>query len=119
VIVMTATVTAAVAPFIQTIATKVAEGSYAAARGLVRGLVRKHGKRKREPPGTTGPVLLVHDRHSGVVLRLRPDLPDDALEALTALDLSRELAIPYGRGWLRVAWNERAGRWDVVAADRP
>jgi hypothetical protein len=42
-VVMTAAIAAAVVPFIQTLAAKAAEDSYAAARGLIRRLVRQHG----------------------------------------------------------------------------
>jgi tetratricopeptide (TPR) repeat protein len=110
-VVMAAATTAAVVPFIQTLATKAAEDSYAAARGVIRRLIRQHGTKQREPITTTSsPVLRVTDPDSQVVLELRSDVTDEALEALAELDLGAAVT-------LRVAWKDQLRRWEVLKAE--
>jgi TPR repeat protein len=104
---MTAAITAAVVPFIHTLATKAAEDSYAAVRAMISRLVRRHRTEERASGGTPGSVLRVTDPDTGVVLELRSDITDEALEALAELDVG-------AAGMLRVAWNDELRRWEVT-----
>lgn len=114
VVVTTATITAAVVPFIQTLAGRAAEESYAAARKLIRQLLRRHGRRRREPAPGTGPVLLVVDPDTGVVVHLPPDIPDNALRALAQADLAPPTDATRS---VHLTWNIRANRWERTSAD--
>jgi len=112
-IVMTATITAAVVPFIQTLATKAAEDSYAAARAIIRRLLRVQGARKRSFR-VNGPVVYVEDPEHGIVLHLRANETDEALHALAELNLDLARVSTDERGPLRVAFNDRRGEWELT-----
>lgn len=109
-VVTTAVVTTAAVPFVKTLAQKAAEDSYAAVRKFIRHLIRTHGQRKREygAAAHTGPVLLVHDPNTDTILRLPPDLPDDAIRALTDANLTT----PSGTARpVRLIWDPTKGQW--------
>jgi tetratricopeptide (TPR) repeat protein len=112
-VVTTAVVTAAAVPFVKTLAQKAAEDSYAAVRKFIRHLIRTHGQRKREygAAARKGPVLLVHDPTTGTILRLSPDLPDDAIRALTDASLTppSDTARP-----VRLIWDRAKGQWTQI-----
>jgi len=112
-VVTTAVVTAAAVPFVKTLAQKAAEDSYAAVRKFIRHLIRTHGQRKREYGATAhkGPVLLVHDPNTGTILRLPPDLPDDAIRALidATLTTPSDTVRP-----VRLIWDPTKGQWTQI-----
>jgi hypothetical protein len=58
-----------------------------------------------------GPVLLVHDPTTGTILRLPPDLPDDAIRALTDASLAppSDTARP-----VRLIWDPAKGQWTQI-----
>jgi TPR repeat protein len=113
-IVTTAMITSAVIPFVQTIVTKAAEDSYTAARALIRDLLRKHGKRERQPGRGSEPHVLVKDSRLDIALELRPDMSDDALRALAQLDLEELARRCADRGSVRISFNPATGAWEVL-----
>lgn len=127
-IVTTAVVTAALMPFVQTLAAKAAEDAYEAVRTLLHRLFREHrtngsGEQSRrdaaigvlivEKHGTDTPedrdelqydgygerrLLIVEDPDTRVALHLWGNVPDDAICALVALDLTRLPSCPARMG---------------------
>jgi len=111
-VIITAVVTAAVVPFVQTLAQKAAEDSYDAVRSLLRRRFREARVASKEPAGPVRPLLVVKNDDPGLDVNLyaQPDMDDAAIRALAELDLSDAVR---GRRKLRVYWDEQAGRWQI------
>jgi hypothetical protein len=114
-VIATATVTAAVVPFVQALAKKAAEDTYSGVRDWLRELFRK-SKTKRVPPGhRPSELLVVQDDEPNLNLRLYvpTEASDRALRSLEQLDLTEEVArAKRGKvARVRVYWDEREGRW--------
>lgn len=110
-IVVTAVLTSALVPFIQTLATKAAEEAYGAARSLISRLL--HSDQQATAPPPSGPVFYVlQDPQSGTRLELRTGrLDDEALHALTLTDLET-LAAPDPAGrTVTIRWDNSVGLW--------
>ncbi|MEU6780078.1 hypothetical protein ABZ912_12800 [Nonomuraea angiospora] len=109
-VIVTAIITAAVVPFVQTLMTKAAEDSYAAARSWLR---RQFKKGDPEDRGET--LLIVKDPDPGVnvTLYLKPDASDEALRALEHVDMDAVAAEAKQDAVTKVQvyWDESAGRW--------
>jgi len=111
-IVATAVVTSALVPFLQTLAQKAAEETYAVVRGWLREIFRK-AENKRIPPGEYHRELLIVEDHPQLRLYLPTDASDEALHALECLDLESRLQ-QAERGEvpkIRVYWDERKRTW--------
>ncbi|WP_125727623.1 hypothetical protein [Kibdelosporangium aridum] len=112
-VIATAAVTAALVPFVQAVAKKAGEDSYDAVRGWLRGLFHK-AKDKRTPPGENPrELLVVSDLDPSVKLFVPTDASDQAIDALTHLDLSNELE-RRKRGEvakIRIYFDKRTGTW--------
>jgi hypothetical protein len=114
-IVTTAIITTAVVPFVQTIVTKAAEDSYAAAKALLRRLLRQQAGSTQQSQGTRGGphvVVMVKDPHLDITVELQPTLSDEALRALARLDIE-QLASRAKRGPIRVSFDPATGAWEV------
>ncbi|WUI01568.1 hypothetical protein OHR68_07035 [Spirillospora sp. NBC_00431] len=111
----TATVTAAVLPFVQMLAQKAAEDTYSGVRGWLREKFRE-SKVKRIPPGE-GPreLLIVVDDDPNRYLRLYIpiEVSDRALRMLEQLDLAAEVARARQEDGVKVLvyWDEQEERW--------
>jgi len=107
-----AVVTAAVVPFIQTIATKAAEETYDAARAVVRQLVRKD-KHEADRSTSSSSPLLVEDPSSRLSLYMATDVSDEAIRALARLDLDAATKAFPDKTRVRLVWNAAAATRDV------
>lgn len=112
-IVITAVATTAVVPFVQTLASKVAEDAYAQARGLVARLFARNS-----PPGpydtTPHRLLLVEDDAQPIELFIWADLSDEALRALGALDIADFAANRPGHRRIRLVWDATTSAWSTA-----
>lgn len=136
-IAVAAVVTTAVMPFIQTLVAKVAEDTYEQARGLVRRMLRRG---ETSPPraqtsddsaaddssaddssanGSAADddgqprLLIADDTETGITLYLWSDASDEALRALSSLDMDELTARRPDQGRVRVVWHPETGTWHV------
>ena len=113
-IVVTAVVTAAIVPFVQTLVSRAAADGYDAVRALLVGMFREHRRGRRDGDQTDrGRLLIVRDPRTAAELNLRPSLSDEAIRALEALDVDALLAEPGQKGKTRVAFNPATRTWEV------
>nr|WP_058043909.1 hypothetical protein [Streptomyces roseifaciens] len=111
-------------PFLQAIASKVAEDAYGQARQLVRRLLRRNDgneeeeKEKSSPPSSsdveTGPGLaILQDPDAGLTLFLWSNASDEALRALSSLDLNELTLRRPDQGQVHLVWHAESGTWHV------
>ncbi|ATL32077.1 hypothetical protein [Streptomyces formicae] len=118
-VVLTALVTTAVLPFIQTLVSKTAEDAYAQARQLIRRLPLMRGSDRGagEPAGSsagTGALfVVVDDPDAGVTLYLSSAVSDEALQALSSFDLAELTARRPDEGRIRLVWHQESGTWRI------
>jgi TPR repeat protein len=120
---LTAVVTTAVVPFVQTLASKASEDAYGQARQLIRRLLRKNGvsdNSSEEAPssapaaGDTEPGLaVVQDPDSEITLFLWSNASDEALRALSALDLTELRLRKPDQGRVHLVWHPASGSWHI------
>ncbi|MFE7749348.1 hypothetical protein [Streptomyces sp. NPDC057428] len=117
---VTALVTTAVVPFIQALVSTAAEDAYGHARGLVRQMLRRRG----EPAPASEPVeerageeepglLIADDPEAGITLFLWSNASDEALRALSSLDMSELTTRRPDQGRVRLVWHTGASRWHI------
>lgn len=123
----TALVTTAVVPFIQALISKAAEDAYGQARGLIRRMLRRNeepasaaeaiepaGVPVGEPAGEEGPSLLIaDDAEAGITLFVWSNASDEALRALSSLDMDELTARRPDQGKARLVWHPETGRWHL------
>ncbi|WP_146228934.1 sel1 repeat family protein [Streptomyces sp. NWU339] len=117
---VTALVTTAVVPFVQALVAKAAEDAYGQARSLVRRMLRGNGEpgpaaeAVEESTGEEEPRLLIaDDAEAGITLFVWSNASDEALRALSSLDMD-ELALRRpDRGRVRLVWHPGTGRWRI------
>ncbi|MGA5410135.1 hypothetical protein ACPCSC_23085 [Streptomyces lavendulocolor] len=121
-VVATAVVTTAVVPFVQTLAGKVAEDAYGQARQLVRRLLRRNGRDDRNeeasqasaPTADTEPGLaILQDPDAGITLFLWSDASDEALRALSSLELGELRLRRPDQGRVHLVWHPASGTWRI------
>jgi hypothetical protein len=116
-VIATASITAALAPFVQQLAKKAADDAYDGVRSWLHGLFQG-AKAKRGPAGDrTGKLLIVRDPDPSFNLSLviPTNLSDRAIRALDQLDLDTAVTTAC-RGKvakLYIFWDEGTGRWCV------
>jgi hypothetical protein len=116
---VTAAVTTAVVPFIQALAAKVAEGAYGQDRHLVRRLLHRdvESSQPPEPDADNEPGLVIaNDSDAGITLFLWSNASDEALRALSALDLSELTLRRPDQGQVRLVWHSATGTWHIRGA---
>jgi hypothetical protein len=106
-VLVTAIVTAAVVPFVQALATKAAEDSYAAVRSALRRRFRE-ARGADQPEGE--PLLII--RNGNLTLYARPEMTDAAIGALASLDLAA-ITEAARTGQVQIFFNETTGRWQI------
>ncbi|MEU1508429.1 hypothetical protein [Kitasatospora sp. NPDC005748] len=121
-VVITAVVTTAIVPFVQAIASKVAEDAYGQARQLVHRLLRRgressgvEGSSQHsalEPGGEPG-LAIVQDPDAGIALYLWSNASDEALRALSALDLDELTHRRPDQGQVQLVWYPASGTWQI------
>ncbi|MFD7232093.1 hypothetical protein [Streptomyces sp. NPDC059881] len=99
-------VTAAVLPFVQSLATQAGQLAFDAARGLVKSLSRKNGQ---DLSGHR--ILTVRDEGGPVTFQVPAGLPDDALRALAVTDIEALAAVDPDGGEVIICWDPEAARW--------
>ncbi|WP_406727383.1 hypothetical protein WJ438_26010 [Streptomyces sp. GD-15H] len=117
---VTALVTTAVVPFVQALVAKAAEEVYGQARSLVRRMLRGNGEpgpaveAVEESTGEEEPGLLIaDDAEAGITLFVWSNASDEALRALSSLDMD-ELAVRRpDQGKVRLVWHPATGRWRI------
>ncbi|MGW7521138.1 hypothetical protein ACWGJ2_36710 [Streptomyces sp. NPDC054796] len=113
-LIATSVVTAAVMPFVQTLATKAAEETYEAARRLLERAFARN-RHTEEDGYCTNRLLVVKDPDPqlNLALHLWTDTSDGALQELQRLDPA-ELEPLRGQGVRRVFWNQYTRAWEVL-----
>lgn len=110
-VVITAVGTAAVLPFMQALATQAGNSAFEAARRLVRRWVRDPGS-STPPVVDEGEILRVIDEGDGrLTFEIPPGLPDEALEALTRVNLEALAAPSSNGGKVLIRWNPDGCEW--------
>jgi tetratricopeptide (TPR) repeat protein len=99
-------ISTAVLPFVQTLATKAAEGTYSAARALLTRLATKYAQTHR---AAASALLIIEDPTHGLKLHLRTDETDEALQALSALE--QTIKESSGRRGVKLAWDPVSKTW--------
>ncbi|MEW2417888.1 hypothetical protein AB0953_29840 [Streptomyces sp. NPDC046866] len=107
---LTAVVTTALVPFLQALTSKVAEDAYGQARQMVlRLLCRNPRNDEVAEPG----LAIVQDPDKGITLFLWSNASDEALRALSSLDLGElTLRRPY-QGQIHLVWHPASGTWRI------
>lgn len=118
---VTALVTTAVVPFIHTLVAKAAEDAYGQARGLIHRMLRRNG----EPVSTAEPIepvgepfghdglLIADDAEAGITLFVWSNASDEALRALSSLDMDELTVRRPDQGRVRLVWHPATGRWHI------
>jgi tetratricopeptide (TPR) repeat protein len=99
-------ISAAVLPFVQTLATKAAEGTYSAARALLARLAARYARNHRPAAST---LLIIEDPTYGLKLHMRTDETDEALQALSALE--QTIKESSRRRGVKLAWDPASKMW--------
>lgn len=109
------TVTAAVLPFLQSIAAHAGQQAFEVARATTRRLIGRGGEAPQIHSGMT--QIFVEETAAGLRFSVPRSLPDAALAALTATDLDA-LAMPAEKGrTVTIYWDEAAEQWRRDVAD--
>ncbi|MET8947654.1 hypothetical protein ABZX30_29980 [Streptomyces sp. NPDC004542] len=123
----TALVTTAVVPFVQALVSKAAEDAYGQARSLVRRMLRQNGQPAStaepaqpvgepvgEPTDEEEPGLLIaDDTEAGITLFMWSNASDEALRALSSLDMDELITRRPDQGRVRLVWHPTSGRWRI------
>lgn len=116
-VIATASITAALVPFVQQLAKRAADHAYDGVRSWLRGLFQG-AREKRGPDGQRiNKLLIVRDPDPALNLSLviPTDLSDRAISALDRLDL--DTAVTTARRGkvpkVHVFWDEQAGQWSI------
>lgn len=114
--IITATVTAGVLPFVQTLATKAAEDTYAGVRAWLKGMFRESQAKRITLGEQEHEVLEVHDPASDLRIDMPLDASDEALRSLKQLDLDDVIdrARRQNVNQIRIYWDEPSGRWRLA-----
>ncbi|WP_328513152.1 sel1 repeat family protein [Streptomyces mirabilis] len=115
-VVVTAVVATAVIPFVQALMSKAAEDAYGQARALVQRMLRRSPSQSEASNGAT--LLIADDPDAQITLCLWSDVTDEALRALTSLNLDELTAQRPDRGRIRLVWNPANSRWRVRGDQR-
>ncbi|MFI1398631.1 hypothetical protein [Streptomyces sp. NPDC020681] len=117
---VTALVTTAVVPFVQALVAKAAEDAYGHARGLVRRMLRQDGEPAPagEPVGESSGeeeagLLIADDAEAGITLFMWSNASDEALRALSSLDMDELTARRPDQGQVCLVWHPAPGRWHI------
>ncbi|WP_189317339.1 tetratricopeptide repeat protein [Streptomyces brasiliensis] len=121
---LTAVVTTAVVPFVQSLVAKVAEDAYGQARVLIRRMLRRD--RNSPQPSVhidqattdfvdadrTG-LVIAEDPDTGVTLLIWSNASDEALRALSALEFNDLVSRRPDQGRVRIVWNAATRTWHI------
>lgn len=103
------TVTAAVIPFLQSLATQAGQRAFEAARAATRRLI---GTRDSAPDIHGGRLkVFVEETPAGPRFQVPPRLPDEALAALAQSDLEALAAPGVNGGTVTIFWDEDQKQW--------
>ncbi|GGW71336.1 hypothetical protein ACWGIA_20080 [Streptomyces bobili] len=109
------TVTAAVLPFLQSIAAQAGQQAFEVARATTRRMIGRKGAPQIHSGMTQ---IFVEETAAGLRFSVPPSLPDAALAALAATDLEA-LAMPAEKGrTVTIYWDEESEQWRRHVADR-
>ncbi|AYG78392.1 hypothetical protein DWB77_00499 [Streptomyces hundungensis] len=109
------TVSAAVLPFLQSLASQAGQQAFDAARATARRVINRYAT--EAPAIHHRKKVVVEETATGLRFIVPPDLPDAALAALAVTDLE-SLAAPTGEGvTTTISWNETAQRWQREVTD--
>jgi tetratricopeptide (TPR) repeat protein len=120
-IVMTATITSAVVPFIQALAAEAAKDAYRGAKSLIRRLCRRQDGSAAQPGDDRADdneeviyLLRVRDPELRITLHIRSDTPTKAIEALQGVEVAdlveeRDAADP-----AQLFWDAQRRSWRVM-----
>ncbi len=128
-IVLAATATAAILPFMKAIATKAGEDAYEAIRGLIQRRPRHERNDSADSEGEqagyddervswwseallSSPACRLIDDSSHVSLSLPVDIPEEAARALGDFNLNLRSNI-----WIELSWDEEAKAWVIRCRD--
>ncbi|MEU6053175.1 hypothetical protein ABZ829_22425 [Streptomyces xanthochromogenes] len=114
--VMGVTVSAAVLPFLQSLASQAGQQAFDAARATARRVINRHAA--EAPAIHRRKKVVVEETAAGLRFIVPPDLPDAALAALAATDLEALVASAGNGATTTISWNETTQRWQREVTDR-
>jgi tetratricopeptide (TPR) repeat protein len=120
-VIVTAVVTTALVPFIQTLVSKSADDAYGQARQFIQRLVRRNRATTNgedtpsSPPAVDADMglAIVQDPDVGISLFLWSNASDEALRALSALDLDELTLRRPDQGQVHLVWHPEPGTWHI------
>ncbi|MEU1203254.1 hypothetical protein ABZ446_44630 [Streptomyces sp. NPDC005813] len=123
-VIVTAVVTTALVPFVQALVSKIADDAYGQGRQWIRRLVRRNraSSNDTDDEGTPSspPVVdadaglaVVQDPDAGISLFLWSNASDEALRALSALDMDELTLRRPDQGRVHLVWHPEPGTWHV------
>ncbi|MGH3357290.1 MAG: tetratricopeptide repeat protein, partial [Nocardioidaceae bacterium] len=111
--VMTATITSAVVPFIQTLAAEAAKDAYRGTKSLIRRLCRRQDPPVADDEDVTY-LLRVRDPELRITLHIRSDTPAEAIEALQGVELANLVEDRDAADPAQLFWDAQRGAWRVM-----
>ncbi|MGY6021657.1 tetratricopeptide repeat protein [Streptomyces spinosirectus] len=123
-VIVTAVVTTAVVPFVQSLVAKTADDAYGQARQFIQRLVRRNratnnGSTGEDTPSsppavdTDAGLAVVQDPDAGISLFLWSNASDEALRALSALDMDELTLRRPDQGQVHLVWHPQSGTWHI------
>ncbi|MFG2793402.1 tetratricopeptide repeat protein [Streptomyces sp. NPDC048419] len=123
-VVVTAVVTTAFVPFVQALVSKIADDTYGQARQFIQRLVRRNrvtGNDSNDedtppsPPAVDADagLAIVQDPDAGISLFLWSNASDEALRALSALDLDELTLRRPDQGQIHLVWHPASSKWHI------
>jgi TPR repeat protein len=119
----TALVTTAVVPFVQALISQAAQDAYGQARRLIRRMLHRNQQPSPAPePAEPGGVpdgdeepslLIAEDPETGITLFVWSNASDEALRALSSLDMGELTARRPDQGRVRIVWHPDTGTWHL------
>ncbi|WP_329148471.1 hypothetical protein OIU91_20365 [Streptomyces sp. NBC_01456] len=103
------TVTAAVLPFLQSLATQAGQRAFEAARATSRRMISRYAA--DAPAIHRRAQVVVEETAAGLRFIVPPRLPDTALAALASTDLEALAAPAEASGTVTIYWDEEAEQW--------
>ncbi|MFC8433395.1 tetratricopeptide repeat protein [Streptomyces sp. NPDC057253] len=123
-VIVTAVVTTALVPFIQTLVSKTADDAYGHARQFIQRLVRRNrttsnDSNEEEAPNSPAAVeanvglAIVQDPEANISLVLWSNASDEALRALSALDMNELTLRRPDQGQVHLVWHPASRSWHI------
>ncbi|WP_141202851.1 tetratricopeptide repeat protein [Streptomyces griseorubiginosus] len=120
-VIVTAVVTTALVPFVQALVSKTADDAYGHARQFIQRLVRRNRTTSNDEEASTSPaaveadagLAIVQDPQANISLVLWSNASDEALRALSALDMNELTLRRPDQGQVHLVWHPASSTWHI------